>query len=133
MKNKYTKRGAFTRKVDKWLSIVTGDYVITHHPRMIGGNGEECAFILLDIYSGMIGGYPSPNKSAEDVQLAVEHLSGRCPIDTLYTDNAPEIARAAKYLHLHHETSAPGRHTNNSLAERTNQIVIGVNLVSYVC
>ena len=68
----------------------------------------------------MIGGYPSPNKSAQNVQVAVEHFSGRRRIDTFYTDNAPEIARAAKDLHLHHETSAPGRHTNNSLAERTN-------------
>ena len=123
--NKYTKRGVFKRQPDKFLDLVTADHVITRHPRMIGDSGEECAFVVLDVFSGLIYAYPAMTKETSEVQDSLAHFSGRRHIETFYTDGAPEIAKAAKDLSLYHETSQPGRHSNNWLAERTNQTVVG--------
>ena len=125
MKNKDAKRGAFKRRPTKFLDLVTADHIITRHPRMIGQSGEECAFVILDVFSGLIFAYPAITKDSTEVEDSLAHFSGRRHIETLYTDGALEIAKAAKDLSVNHETSLPGRPSNNSLAERTNQTVVG--------
>ena len=40
-------------------------------------------------------------------------------VSIFYSDNAPELVRAAKDLKWHHDTATPGRPQTNGVAERT--------------
>ena len=88
MKNKYIKRGAFKRQPAKFLDLATADHIITRHPRMMGQGGEECAFVILDVFTGLIFAYPAITKDATEVEESLAHFSGRRHIETLYTDGA---------------------------------------------
>ena len=100
---------------------------------MIGQSGEECAFVILDVFSGLIFAYPAITKDATEVEESLAHFSGRRRIETLYTDGALEIAKAAEDMPINRETSLPGRPSNNSLAERTNQTVVGGTTATLIC
>ena len=86
---------------------------------------EANAFVVNDVKTGFLWGYPVSTKSADEVSESLRHFIGRRKLVTLYSDNAREIISAAKDLAEQHETSFVGLPQNNAIAERTNQVIIG--------
>ena len=125
MCNLYTKRGAFKRKLTKFGELVTCDHMVTRALRMEGCLGEANAFVVKDVKTGFLWGYPVSTKSADEVSDSLRNFMGRRKLVTLYSDNAREIISAAKDVAEHHETSFVGLPQNNAIAERTNQVIIG--------
>ena len=125
MCNMYTKRGAFSRPLRKFGDLVTCDHMVTRALRMEGCLGEGNAFVVKDVKTGFLWGYPVSTKSADEVTASLQHFMGRRKLVTLYSDNAREIISAAKGVADTHETFLVGLPQNNAIAERTNQVVIG--------
>ena len=125
MKNKYTKRGAFQRQLTEWGDIVTADHMDTKRIKVQGFSGETDVFVIKDLFSGLLHGYPSPSHKHEWVQTWIRNFSGRRPVHLFYSDNAPEFIAAADRTGIAHEHSAPGQPRNNAIIERANQLLIG--------
>ena len=58
MCNQYTKRGAFKRQPKKFGDLVTCDHMVTRALRMQGCLGEANAFVVKDVKTGFLWGYP---------------------------------------------------------------------------
>ena len=125
MKQAYSKRGAFQRETDRFGAIVTCDHLFSSGARMQGLSGEHNAFTIMDIWSGMLGVYPTAGKFATEVAEALREFVGGRKVDNVYSDNADELIAGMNALGIKHDTSVPGVHHTNSLIERTNQIIRG--------
>ena len=56
---------------------------------------------------------------------AMKKFIGGRKVKLAYSDNAPEFENAVRTMGVSLDTSTPGRPQNNSLAERTNQFILG--------
>ena len=54
MKEKYSRRGAFKRNVEKWCEQVTFDHLYSGSERAVGVDGETAGFVVRDIYTGIV-------------------------------------------------------------------------------
>ena len=120
MKAKPRYRGSYRPQVSTWGELVTADHV--------SGNGfdfaigdEIGAIVLKDAHTGLVGYYGVKDKTWETTKWAIREFQGTRKIQLLYTDGAPEIARAARSLDILQRTSTPGVPQNNGVAEREVQ------------
>ena len=125
MKQKFAKRCAFKRSVEEWGDIVTADHMDTVHIKAQGINGEQEAFVIKDLYSGLLHGFPHLTKHEEWVEAGIRNFAGKREINLFYSDGGAEFKAAAKAIKLAHERSTPGIHSNNAIIERANQLLTG--------
>ncbi|CAE7217131.1 unnamed protein product, partial [Symbiodinium sp. CCMP2456] len=127
MKHFRTERGAFKRQLKSWGDLITFYFLDMRKAADMGmGNDDENREILVvrDVATKVIAAIPTKNRYAEDVVDALRRLSGRRKVKLAYSDAAPEFDSAMAQLRIPVDHSLPGHPKNNSLAERTNQVVI---------
>ena len=126
MKHLYIHRGAFKRDVSKWGDLVTFDFIDTGPMRSHGFSSDREILIVKDVATAVIGAYVTTDRSQESVIDAMTKFVGDYKVKMAYSDRASEFISAMKAMEIPLDKSVPGRPQNNSLAERTNQFVIGV-------
>ena len=97
--------------------LVTADHAIIP-AEGAGKNWERTALMVLDRATKFLAAYPLMDKSASEATWALSHFAGRDVVTRFYTDGAPELIKAAIDLEWQHDTSTPGKPTNNGAAER---------------
>ena len=104
---------------------ITADHLVAHSEESEGITGDKDAFIIADLHSDWIYGYPVKPRDADDTYECFTHFLGPgLAIKHLYTDSSAEIKKAATMLGVPHTKSTPGRHKMNSLAESRVKIVV---------
>ena len=127
MKHYRTERGGFKRELKSWGDLITFDFLDMRKAADMGmGNDDEDREILVvrDVATKVIAAIPTTNRYTEDVVDALRRLIGRRKVKLAYSDAAPEFDAAMAQLRIPVDHSLPGHPKNNSLAERTNQVVI---------
>ena len=125
MKQAYSRRGAFQRPTEQFGQMITLDHMFSAQARMIGLDGELHVFNVKDLYTGFIMSYPVSSRTAEECVRSIRHFLGGHRVGNVYSDNAREFISGTYQMGSMHETSLPGVHKNNSMIERTNQIIKG--------
>jgi len=67
MKEKYSRRGAFQREIEKWCDLVTFDHLYSGSERATGLSGECEGFVIRDLYTGIVHAYPVKDKHSDHV------------------------------------------------------------------
>jgi hypothetical protein len=132
MREKYSRRGAFKHTLEKWGEIITLDYLYSGSCRTVGLGAERECFVIKDMFTGILHGFPTESRSAMCVGDCIKFFTGRRKIQQIYSDNAPEFLKAVKMLGIVHETSAPGVPQTNGIIERSNQLLIGGTVTSLI-
>eukprot|EP00971_Amphidinium_carterae_P059634 1179298-Amphidinium_carterae.2 len=105
---------------DSFGKVIHLDHVISGSECQ-GVNGETCALVILDQYSGFIGVYPMSERSGQNVVVAIRHFIGESiPLVEVKVraDNAKEFEYATRALGLSWYRSTPYRHQSNGKIER---------------
>ena len=103
---------------------VTADHVIINESDE-GVDGERAALVILDRGTGWIDCYPVAVKTAEESVRALGDFVGPIvEVANFYSDNSPELIRAARDLSWVHGTATPGRPATNGVAERAVRSVL---------
>ena len=126
MKHFKTHRGAFKRDLKKFGDLITFDALET--AKVLETEGyllEKRVLIIRDKYTGMIGAFPSRSLDRDDVVRAFKQFVGNRKVRMAYADKATNFDAAFDELKIPLDHSLPGRPQTNSIAERTNQFVIG--------
>ena len=78
---------------------------------------------MIDRATRWFGAYPVADKSADEAFRCLSHFAGpRDVVQSFYSDNSPELKRAALELRWPHPTSTPGRPDRNGVAERNVRV-----------
>ena len=117
----------------KFGDIVTCDHVVAPAMRMQGMGGEKYGLSVKDLFAGMIAIYPAIRQDTDETVQALRHFAGRKKIHNIYSDNALALVKAADHLGVDHHASLPGEPKNNSIIERTNQIIVGGTTALMIC
>jgi len=97
---------------------VTADHIIVGDADK-GRGGERAAVVVLDRATRWFAAYPVPDKSADEAFTCLSHFVGpKAEVKSFYSDNSPELRRAALELRWPHPTATPGRPDRNGVAER---------------
>ena len=135
MKNRRTKVGAFDRELRHWGQLLTSDHVNSKAKKNIGLGGEKQAFVIKDVFSGLVCLYLVPSKKGSDTEICIKDFIG-IPGDrktkdlSMYSDNSGEIRIACKAIGILHDKSQPGIPQNNAVIERTNQQILTKTIVA---
>ena len=105
MKHRKTFRGAFQRKLTKFVDLVTFDYVDNRRSAEQDFGDDKTIFVIRDRYTGMLQSYPSARKDTDAVIRAVKQFMGRRKIREAYSDDAPQFDKAMKILKIPMDTS----------------------------
>ena len=92
--------------------LIVGRSKVTH-----GLGNERVALFMWDRATGMKDAPALKSKAAKGTELAIKTFAGGS-VKSLYSDNAPELVKAAEGLGIVHLTSTPHRPQSNSLTER---------------
>eukprot|EP00971_Amphidinium_carterae_P233962 4642635-Amphidinium_carterae.1 len=115
----HTSGSELYKKAKHFGDVVTVDHAIAMSPADYGVNGEMAMIVILDVYTRWLQCYPVESKEAEEVCDALRDFSGPyLKIKVMYSDNAPELVKAAYERSWVHECSIPGISKNNGLVER---------------
>ena len=125
MKEKYSRRGAFQRALGCWGEFLTADHFFATNDGCVGRGGLRCGFVIRDVWSRFLQNFPVPNKTTEEVEFSLRQFAAARlrEVATLYSDQAIDIRRACRRLHILYEDSRAGVHHTNAIAERGNQLV----------
>ena len=124
-------------KPENFGEAVTLDHLInrkmSHKDDWAIDPDKTCA-IIHDIGTTWTEAHPKGTKSQVDTSQALAIFSGNKYITKLYSDNAPEIKKAAEQQGiLVHDTSIPGVHETNAIAERrVRKCLNGTRIILYV-
>ena len=88
--------------------------------------------VVCDIHTGLLHAYPVVDKQAVHVVRCLQHFAGTRKIETVYSDNAPELLKSSELMLITHETSQPGVPHTNSKIERCNQLIQGGVVTSLI-
>ena len=133
MRQRYSHKSAFKREIGQFGEIITCDHVVSPAMRMQGLGGEKTGLSFLHLFTGMIAIYPAIRQDKDETLLALRHFAGRRKIHNIYSDNALALVKAADHLGVDHHASLPGEPKNNSIIERTNQIIVGGTTALMIC
>ena len=99
--------------------IPTADHISLLSEENYGLGGETTAIVIKDRATRWVDCYPLKDKTAEEAERALRDCVGPAAhVGTFYSDNAPELVKAARDLKWHHDTATPGRPQTNGVAER---------------
>jgi hypothetical protein len=124
LQDKLSKKGAFQRALTGWGDTITCDHLYSGAPSSRGLSGENDAFVVKDTWSGLIHAYPAPSKEAAYALSRVMRFRGRRRVNLVYSDNARELAHAARSVEAKHELSTLGIPKTSSMIERTSRVIL---------
>ena len=76
MKEKYSRRGAFKREIEKWCELVTFDHLYSGPERATGLSGEREGFVIRDLCTGIVHAYPVTDKHSDHALASLLAFSG---------------------------------------------------------
>ena len=117
-------KGSFKREPEYWGQLSTADHITSVRDTMLGVTGDKDVFTVMDVYSGLRGFYPTPDKSAKETAKALRYFVGDRKVMRLYSDNSGEIGAALKKMNILAEHAEPGEPRTNTLAETNNRILL---------
>ena len=91
----------------KFGDQLTADTLIAHNRLSEAVDSAKYGQVMHDVATKHNSFYPQATKTEEDAVLSLQHYAGKTDIKLFYSDNAPELMRAAKLLCLPHDTSIP--------------------------
>ena len=103
--------------LDLWGRIVTCDHVDSRARCNMGVGGEAEAFVIKDIFSGLVQVYPSDTTCAYETVQWIRNFRGARKIESMYSEHSGEVASACKKLGILHETSAPYVPQTNGISQ----------------
>ena len=104
---------------------ITADHLVAHSEDSEGITGDKDAFIIGDLHSEWIYGYPVNSRDTDDTYACFTHFLGPDMVmGHLYSDSSKEIEAAAKSLGVPHTQATPGMHRTNAKAESHVKIVL---------
>ena len=95
-------------------------------------SAEKERLVVKDMYTEITHAYPMSGRKSSLVLESIKFFTGRRRIQLAYSDNAPEFINAMRTLSILHDTATPGVPKTNSIAERTNQLIIGGTVTSLI-
>ena len=118
-------RGVGKLKADSFGKVVHMDHVFCGADTP-GVNGESCALVILDQYTGFVMAYPMGRKTSEEVVKALRHFLG--DVDpknvSVRAANTHEYEAALKTLGIAYHRSTPYRHQSNGKIERCIRSIV---------
>jgi hypothetical protein len=96
MREKYSRRGAFKHTLEKWGEIITFDYLYSGSHRTVGISSEKECLVIKDMFTGIVHGFPMPDRASVRVLESIKFFTGRRRIQLAYSDNAPEFIKAMR-------------------------------------
>eukprot|EP00971_Amphidinium_carterae_P315691 6275121-Amphidinium_carterae.1 len=115
----HTSGSDLYKQAKRFGDVVTVDNAIAMSPGDYGLNGEMAMIAVLDVCTRWLQCYPVESKESDEICEALRDFCGpNLYIKTMYSDNAPELVRAAQVRSWVHERSVPGISKNNGLVER---------------
>ena len=124
MKHFKTRRGAYKRELKKFGNLITFDAVDTSKVHDDSLVLEKEVLVVRNCYTGMIGACPSDRMTKDDVVRAIKQFIGAKKVRQAYSDHAPQFIEAMNEMKIPIDHSLPGRPQTNSIAERTNQLIL---------
>ena len=129
--------GSFKPVTRQWGEHVTADYIVSGRRKddstgMRSCTGDRHALVMMDVHTRMRAFYPVPYKDTDNIDQSFLHFAGGYDdknhyIAKLYSDGGDEMRAAMKKLNTLVQTSQPGVHETNAVAERSNQdILVGI-------
>ena len=109
-------------KPTKFADLFTCDTCIANRNGVAHGGSAYCQ-VLYDVGTKFVMAYPQINKTSDEAVLSFEHFSGCNRPKMFYSDNAPELIKAARDLGWIHDTSTPELSQTNGVVERQVGIV----------
>ena len=89
---------------------------------------------VLSRYTGWIGAYPSPHRSAPSIANTLQHPIGRreqCDLPCF--DNAEGYIAAARHLQVRYDTRCVNRPQSNGVAERSVRTLLRGRRIMLIC
>ena len=105
----------------KFGDLITADGVVLNSLKDVGVSeyGDmHHATVIKDVATKWRMFAPTGNKSASEARKALSDFVGTNPVGRFHSDNAGDLLKAALDKGWVHDTSAPYRHEENSIAER---------------
>ena len=88
-------------------------------PDFEGWVGANNALLMLDRATKYKDVFPTGTRSYDETIAAFQEFQGKeDTVQFFYSDGAPELIKAATKMKWGHDTSTPGVHESNALAER---------------
>jgi hypothetical protein len=106
----------------KFGEQITCDHLIARSAQAQGAEGERNMLVVKDRATGYIDCFPVMSKRADEVSRSLVSFLGRVKPGMIYTDCAPELAKAIEKI-AQHGTARPYRHETNGVIERAIQLV----------
>ena len=86
MRNLRKLRGAFKRELRAWGALITLDFMISRGEKDLGFLAEANCLSIKDIFSGLVGVYPSATRTSDDVFAAIRNFIKDRPFTQSYSD-----------------------------------------------
>ena len=112
------KGPAHRQAITEFGDIICADHFVVHRVADMGVDGEKCALLLMDVGTRVTDAAPVRAKSANEAVIALKNFVGNHGVESMYSDNAPELNAAGRTLVWPHATSTPYPPQSNSLIER---------------
>ena len=105
--------------------LVTCDSICAKSDNDLGIEGSKVMLVFKDRGTSWVDAYATPTKQFEYVVEAMHHFTGPfAAVKLYYSDNAPELIRAARECGWPKDTSTPGVPENNGVAENAVKYVL---------
>ena len=88
MRHFKTRKGAFKRKLSKFSDLMTFDFVDMGKATEIGWRDHKELLVIRDRFTGMVLGFPVPDKSTETVVRVIKKFIGERRVTCAYSDSA---------------------------------------------
>jgi hypothetical protein len=99
------------------------DYIVLRRTEAdVGREGEMVALNMCDVATNYKDVAPAKTRSTHSCKMALKHFVGNGSVKELYSDNAPEIVKAADELEWSHPRAPPYRHQAVGKIEVENRI-----------
>jgi hypothetical protein len=106
----------------KFGEEITCDHLVARSAAAQGLDGERNMLVVKDRATNYVDCFPVFSKGAQEVAVSLRMFFGRVKPGLIYTDCAPELAKAIEYIAAH-GTARPYRHETNGRIERTIRLV----------
>ena len=108
----------------KFGDLIQADHLVVGRSKVTHGLGnEKVALFVWDRATGIKDAPAMKSKAARNTELALKTFTDGSA-KSLYSDNAPELIKAAENLGLVHPTSTPHRPQSNSVTERQIRVTV---------
>ena len=120
------QRGGSTQvEAKKFGDHLTADHLITSDDREVGIDHSRVALVIRDVATDFRYVYPAARKTSHQCVMAFKHFiqTGES-VNIFYSDNAPELVKAADQMEWKHVQSTNYISRTNSIAERNVRSII---------